>query len=246
MHKKDNILRENQHIMLLYKYYKEFIDVLVYEEKISHVDNEETKSIWTNFDVLVGSLRNKKQLGVCLEHNFYHTPCKNIDKDNLPSYIAIYQSKHYFNEDAGINYIAEVNNYEILPRYQIKEIPSNSKEEYYKFYVSKWKKLETKIDADFSGSIFLFTNLYLIKNALSVYELSFKSKEEFDLYNVIHDAVYKDTSSKVYEFLGNHFIFDDDIIRIYKENNLIFKLSKNEYMKNNMVSFEKIKKCIFK
>ena len=72
------------------------------EEKLAKVD-------WSVRDVLVGSLRDREQLKIALEHNFYHVPSRQLGEDDLPiRYVAIYQSRNIFGTEAGIRYYGEV------------------------------------------------------------------------------------------------------------------------------------------
>lgn len=56
------------------------------ESKLSKVD-------WNKRDVLVGTLKNREQLDICLSNKFYHIPASRIEDEDLPvHYVAIYQT----------------------------------------------------------------------------------------------------------------------------------------------------------
>ena len=74
------------------------------ERKLAKVD-------WSRRDVLVGTLRSKEQLDICLEHNFYYVPAERVEKHLPIRYAAIYQTRNIFGKDAGIVYYGEVGNY---------------------------------------------------------------------------------------------------------------------------------------
>lgn len=79
------------------------------ESKLAKVD-------WSCRDVLVGTLRSKEQLEVCLDHNFYYAPAERVEKHLPIRYIAIYQTINFFGKDAGIVHYGAVGNYRIASR----------------------------------------------------------------------------------------------------------------------------------
>jgi hypothetical protein len=139
---------------------------------------------FNNRNVLVGSLRNKEQLNINLKHNFYHTPCKNINlaKHSI-KYVALAQSGKSFGSEAGIVFYGEVKEIQRVKRHEIKCIPKDSEEDYYIFEVEQWQRLDEKISAEgFQVVRILYTSEFLMKNAAVVTELCIKSKEEYRLW----------------------------------------------------------------
>lgn len=55
-------------------------------------------------------------------------------------WVAIYQSKNKFKNQAGIRYYGEVIYSEVVRRRSISEIPKNSDELYYRFWIKEWKR----------------------------------------------------------------------------------------------------------
>ena len=146
------------------------------EEKLAKVD-------WTKRDVLVGTLKNRHQLDVCLEKKFYHIPKSRIDDSNLPvHYVAIYQTKNMFGAEAKIQYYGEVNSTRLVKRREITEIPKNSDVQYYRFEIKEWKKLDRPIQPKEQGFVNEFTNMFLLKHSSHVLELLLKSEEEYRFY----------------------------------------------------------------
>ena len=75
-------------------------------------------------DVLIGPLRNREQLQVCLDKNFYHIPMVNLPvRPEEIKNVALYQSRNFFGKNAGIRYYARVKSFEIVERTNITEIP---------------------------------------------------------------------------------------------------------------------------
>lgn len=155
------------------------------EEKLAHVD-------WNKRDVLIGDLKDKNQLERCLQSKFYHVPASQIDVDHLPiHYVAIYQSKNIFGQYAGVSYYGEVIRCYKTLRNQIKEIPKNSDEIYYRFDIKEWKRLPKTIAAkEFSPGRKL-TNMFLLEHVEEASALLIQSEEEYRLYAELKRA-YKD------------------------------------------------------
>ncbi|RKO66083.1 hypothetical protein [Desulfofundulus salinus] len=137
--------------------------------------------------VLVGVVRDERQLRVNLDNHFYHIPyqrvkrtCFNVD------YIALYQPETVFGDDSGIRYYGLVDKIEVVKRKDIIELPRNSEELYVKFTVSDWKNLVQPIKAAGYGvRTHLYTTLYLLQKAQELPELSLRSEEELRLWKEI-------------------------------------------------------------
>ncbi len=149
------------------------------EDKLAKVD-------WSRRDVLIGDLRNKAQLDICLKHKFYHIPAGRLSKVDLPiHYVAIYQSKNIFGKEAGIAYYGEVISCTKVKRSDITEIPKVSDAEYYRFDIKEWKTLNKKIEAKEIALFPFFTNIFLLENCEAVPDLHIRSEEEYRLYSDI-------------------------------------------------------------
>ncbi len=144
-------------------------------------------------NVLVGVLRNTSQLGRCLRGRFYHIPTDQVPGYNLDAvkYVAIYQSKRFFGDDAGIRYYGEVESYEIVKRKSIREIKSDSEEDYVYFKISSWHELDTPVKAKEWGFVGFLTSFYLLENSEELPELFIDSKEEYKVYHALVDLVKK-------------------------------------------------------
>lgn len=145
---------------------------------------------WAVRDTLVGVLRSAAQLDIALEHKFYHIPDKYISDSSFPiKYVAIYQSKSLFRNNAGIYYYGEVESVKWVKRNSIKEIPKNSNEHYFRFNIKEWKKLEMPIEAKEHGFIRFFTNFEMMLHSTEIPQLMLKNKELHDMYSEIKNAI---------------------------------------------------------
>ena len=171
----------------------DFLEELVNETSLSNFERnllpqgEEEYQTKLDFEqnVLVGSMRNKEQFEIMQEQNFYYIPVKRADFVDLPlKYIALYQSKKKFSEEAGVNYYAQIKDYQIVSREEI-PVPltrNNHKEEYYLFQLADWQELKSPVAAinnyGVSGS-HMYTNHLLLQKANSLDELKIDSLKEW-------------------------------------------------------------------
>lgn len=139
-------------------------------------------SVWGNRNVLVGALKDATQLDICLQNRFYHIPKVLLDCTVPVRYVALYQSKRLFGENACVQYYGEVSGCQILKRNEIKEISSDRQDLYYRFEIKEWKKLKEPIRIKETGCAAILTNYFLLKNSREVPQLSLKNLDDFELY----------------------------------------------------------------
>lgn len=180
-------------------------------------------------DVLVGSLRDRKQLEIALQHKFYHIPYKNIKTKGVSfKYIALYQSEKTFSNDAGIRYYGIIDEWKVVRRREITEIPKALDELYLRFNMREWVQLDKPIKPKEYGVLsHLYTNIQLLKSAEYLPELCIKNKEEYRLFmelkrltaeeiNVNNNL--KNSSSTFFQFKGATVSIDKDDIYIVMDN----------------------------
>lgn len=171
---------------------EEMLDTLVQESPRSAMERAllpkglEKKLVrvnWSKRDVLVGELRNRQQLDICREQRFYHVPVRRLAEKDMPiHYVALYQSRNLFGKDSGIFLYGEVLRTEKVKRKEIREIPKDSEEEYYRFTIREWKTLPRPIGVREKASVTLLTNLFLLLNGREVPDLRIQNEEEYRLY----------------------------------------------------------------
>ncbi len=227
-------------------------EIVLPQELLKELDEKD----FFKHDTLIGTLRAPRQIGVCLNHKFYHIPAKYIEEYTLPKYVAIYQSERMFGEElSGIKYYGEIRKSARMPRNRIREIPKDSKEIYYKFKVRKWQRLFNTISAKEIGFVRLFTSMSLLLNAKEVPELTLTNKEDFILYRSVSLACK--TLEENFEIAFSGFRFSDfdmfvgrKFIYLCKENTVVESYFKNDF-KNTPSEFlkkikEGMKKCVNK
>ena len=198
------------------------------EEKLAKVD-------WNKRDVLVGSLRNKAQLNTCLEHHFYHVPISKVPDRNMPiHYIALYQSKKLFGVDCGIRYYGEVTRCTPLPRREIREIPKDSGEPYYRFEIKEWKVLSKPIAVKEIPGVHIFTNLFLLEHSTETPDLNLHSEEEYRFYSELkrslnHIEINDSSAETGFLFKDSMIVFEDGKINAYKNHRIVSSYSVNDF-----------------
>ena len=172
---------------------EEFLDKLINESSYSTFErtlesigreNYIKDEYFKDRTVLVGSLRNKEQLEVNLKGKFYHTKCSNVNlAEHNIKFIALAQSKKQFAGEAGITYYGKVVDIKVVKKNMIREIPSDSEEDYYVFKIEEWARLDRKIEVKgYQVRRLIYTTEYLLHNAAIVTELCIKSKVEYRLW----------------------------------------------------------------
>ncbi len=216
--------------------YRGFLKIFGKKNKDLPPKNNTGETEWTERDVLVGVLRDKNQLDVCLAHKFYHIPSKYISKRHLPiKYVAIYQSKNLFGKEAKLQYVGRVVRCYTIKRNELKQIPKKSKETYYRFDVASWEKLDYPIQPKEVGFVRIFTNYDMMLHSREIPELMLSGKREHTLYNCIKDAIKKaqsDREGSTMVFAWDDFGFGVDIddIHLLKDGDLINMYSVYEFL----------------
>ena len=209
------------------------------------IESRLAKVDWNKRDVLVGTLKNKHQLDVCLQKKFYHIPASRIGDENFPiHYVAIYQTKAMFGSDAKIQYYGEVKSTKLVRRREIHEIPRNSDELYYRFEIKSWRKLDRPIEPKERGFVSIFTNLFLLRHSSYVPELFIQSEEEYRFYTELKrrtDASVTNEENPAGGFsIGNSRIaFENGQILLSKDGKTIDQCSISEFGKTPNAIFRR-------
>ena len=141
---------------------------------------------WNCRDVLVGCLRDRHQLRVCLRHRFYHMPVGRMEGNaEEVRYIAIYQSQTLFGPKSGIRYFGKVLSCEIVERKEIKQIPKDSDELYYRIQVERWQKLRRRVMSKELPFTHIRTTQFLLHHSQEIPELFLEDERQFRLYRAL-------------------------------------------------------------
>ena len=211
------------------------------EDKLAKID-------WNQRDVLVGALRNRSQLNTCLRHKFYHIPALKIKDADLPiHYVAIYQSINIFGREAGIRYYGEVTKTNVVKRREIREIPKNSDEEYYRFEIKEWRELNIPLTAKEVRDFPFFTNMFLLQHCPDVPDLHISSEEEYRLYTEVrrlaNDASVNETDAEPgFKYDDRTIIMENGDIVVLKDGTKIKQISIETFMRKPRESMRMIAK----
>ncbi|RXT00971.1 restriction endonuclease-like protein [Ammoniphilus sp. CFH 90114] len=138
-------------------------------------------------NVLIGSLRVKEQLGICLDNQIYYMPLKNLmDKQHMLSnleFIGLCQSRRIFGErNSGIHWVGKIEKWNVVPRGEIQERAARRGTEaelYVRFTISKWEKRREPIELGGYGVYtFLLTSKYMLDRAKEIAELRLETEED--------------------------------------------------------------------
>ncbi len=214
------------------------------------IENKLKKVNWNRMDVLVGPVRRREQLAVCLEHRFYYVPVGFLPREKLPIHeVAIYQPKDLYGREAGIEYYGEVVSLEKVARRDIVEIPRASDDLFYRVNVREWIKLDRRIEAkEYGIRNAAFTNVFLLKHSATVPELfQIKTEEEYrfftELKRVAGDAsLINDDSVTGFEFGKYKIIFENGEIILFDQAVMLGHCNINDFIRSPNAQFRELKK----
>ena len=216
------------------------------EEKLAVVD-------WRKRDVLVGTFRSRQQFDICFNKNFYYIPVKQVPDNRLPiHYVALYQTKNKFGNDAGIHYYGEVLRTTMVRRKNIKEVPlthANAEEFYYRFVVRRWDMLERVIEPKEHGFPCDYTNMFLLQHSEYIPELLIESEEKYRFYeelkrSVNNAKINKDADNIGFEYEDVQFIFTGGNILAIKEGRIVEKRAISDFARRPADTYRRLRMAI--
>ena len=149
--------------------------------------------------VLIGTVKNKRQFEVNFEEKFYHIPEAVVPKDMMPvEYVALYLPAGTFGDENGcIRYYGKVSKITAVKRSAIESLPSHNGEMvYYRFDVEEWKTLEKPIVRECGG----------------IYAKAFTSLEKLLSAKKLSDII--NTERAVAKKIKNHGFTDSELEKI--------------------------------
>lgn len=211
------------------------------------IEDKHAKTDWTKRDVLVGALRNKGQLETCLTHKFYHIPVARIAESELPiHYVAIYQSINHFGKESGIRYYGEVIRCSLVKRREIKEIPKNSDELYYRLEIKEWKEMNVQLAAKEVRDFPFFTNMFLLQHCSEVPDLRIKTAEEYRLYTELkrlsQDATINDEENvNAFQYNEKTIMLENGRIQVIDKGQVVEQITVDAFARKPSAAFSKLK-----
>ena len=215
------------------------------ESKLAKVD-------WNRRDVLVGNLRDRKQLDICINNMFYHVPTKYIPDANLPiRYVAIYQSRAIFGAEAQIAYYGEVKRIQKVKRREIREIPETYRdyeEDYYRIEIKQWRKLARPLQISRGFRRVAFTNEFLLKHSDTSAELFFRTQEEYRFYTELKryisnpSIINDDDTPHGFAFGNTRILFQDGEIKLIQNHTMITQCKVSDFIRRPNAEFRDMMK----
>ncbi len=218
------------------------------EEKLQKID-------WNRKDVMIGTLRSKTQLEVCLKGKFYYLPAVHLHDESLPiRIVALYQSRMTFGEEAQIAYYGEVKRIQKVKRKEIREMPfapERAEMDYYRLEIREWKKLSRPIQVKERGIYTsAYTNEFLLRNAETISELFLKSKEEYrfltELKRFVQNpsVINRDETPIGFAFGKHQVLFHDGKIKLIHQGSIIDQNDIQAFVRHPNAVFRGLMKSI--
>lgn len=220
------------------------------EERLEKVD-------WTRENVLVGSLSSKEQWEDCFNKNYYYVPKSSIRVGyHQVEFIAVYQSKKLFGENAGVLYYGEIEETSLVKRSEVNKLGGRTHPDAkcYRFEIKKWEKLPLRIEFEKDWVYRArYTNSFLLKNSKSTFELfNIRSEEDYrlvyELRRIQENLRVQDNSQELFVKINESVsVYNDETyIRVYDSGREILRRSTSDFRKSPSVVFDGIRQCIMK
>lgn len=200
-------------------------------------------------DVLIGSVKGKRQFDYVLRNNFYYMPYYKSVINTPLKFIALYQNKYVTNNN-GVEWIGEISSFEIVKRKNIKfKLPHRTPEKLYiRFYIREWKKLDSLIPPNNWGlsESHMYTSRLLMDEAKSVSELCIETKGQWLLWKELMrysgdgmEAIKK-KNDLFYEFNGLKISITNKEIIIKSKKGVIKRITMKDFSNNPRQFFKEI------
>lgn len=170
-------------------------------------------------NVMVVNVKDKKHLKAYLGNNFYHIPMKRLSNVRLGvEYLAFYQSKKSFKDEAGIRYFAKIKDVFQYKRGDCVEIPprkGTDEEIYLRFSLDNIDEITCIKPIQSGTQLVSYTTLYLLKNAENMHELKVKSNLEIEVYKRLNNLAKENNWSIRKEY--NQYLINGNTIEIIED-----------------------------
>lgn len=158
-----------------------------------------------------------------------------------------YNPINIFGREAGIRYYGEVTKTSAVKRRDIREIPKNSDEAYYRFEIKEWKELNIPLVAKEVRDFPFFTNMFLLQHCPDVPDLHISSEEEYRLYievrRLANDASVNETDAEPgFKYDDKTIIMENGDIVVLKDGTKIEQISIETFMRKPRESMRVIAK----
>lgn len=137
-----------------------------------------------------------------------------------------------------------------VTRRDIKEIPKNSSDLYYRFEVKEWKKLSKPIAAkEVPVTRPIFTNLFLLEHSSEIPELNLKSNQEYrffsELKRALHHSEINDESAETGLFFDDAMVvFENGRINVFQNKKISVSYSVEEFARKPGAVFRQLHNSI--
>ena len=181
---------------LMTKRLKEILEDTLLEAKNRRVtmDIHEDYAKFKMENVMVVNVMNEAHFEKYMKYQFYHIPATYLSNVRLGvTYLAFYQSKKAFGEEAGIHYYAKIKEVRRYKRGECMEMPKQKGQEeiYLRFELEEIKAIGPVVPIQSGTQLVSYTTLYLLENASNMHELKVKSSMEIEVYKKLRKEAIK-------------------------------------------------------
>lgn len=167
-------------------------------------------------NIMVVNVYDEKHFKSYRENLFYHIPIEKLSTiKSSVEYLAFYQPKVNFKEDAGIRYYGKIKSYKEYTREECREIATSrgsEKNVYLRIDLEWIKKIRKVVPIQFGTRLVSYTTMYLLKHSENTQELQIGSSLEFEVYKILKKVA------------------KNKKVDIKKKSNSKFKIEKKELM----------------
>ena len=206
---------------------------------------------------LVGSLSSVEQWNECLAKNYYYVPADSLSAGyHQVEFIAVYQSKKLFGENAGVLYYGEVEETSLVTRKEINKLGGRThpNAKCYRFAIKEWKQIQSKIEFE-KDWVYRprYSNSFLLHNSKSTFEL-FNIRSETD-YRLVYELRRIQENLRVQDNAKELFVKindlvsvfnDESYIRVYDSGKEMLRKPTIDFRKSPSIVFDVIRQCIMK
>lgn len=181
------------------------------------IDEYDEYGKFKNENIMVVNVYDEKHFKAYKENLFYHIPIKELS--NIKSsveYLAFYQSKAKFEDEAGIRFYGKIKSYKEYAREECSEIAiskGNEKQIYLRIELEALKEVNKIVPIQFGTRLLSYTTMYLLKHAENTQELQVGSSLEFEVYKILK-KVANDKNIDIKK-ISNSKLVDKELIAKY-------------------------------
>ena len=159
------------------------------------IDEYDDYGKFKHLNVMLVNVKNKEHLKEYKENLFYHIPIAKLKEvRESVEYIAFYQSKESFKDEAGVRYFGKIKECKEYKRKECTELKARAGTEddvYIRINLEYIEEVDKIVPIQTGTRLVTYTTLYLLKNAENTQELKVESSLELQVYKILKKVAKK-------------------------------------------------------